>query len=382
MRRNWLRVFLLCVACAVCLQGLCLSKDRNWVEYHRVGVDGDSKYYVDITSIQACEFSGRKYLGANVEIGGSPLRIAIDVENRKFVVLEGRNHVTGKMIHNDMSQMISFSGIPIYEILLHWVEQNRPDVIQEIRNFNSSAATGNAESSVQPLIDISSDSGAAGELPYRDTSSGKIEFLPSGWLGQGFVAIWKHNPNGRDYKSEIHGGAYAVHMGDYFPEGHGIDNEGIDFDYDPETETFTACYTINDFPEHYYFNMRVIDHNTVYIEWLEPNDSEWERKINNPAYQVSAPVVRQASPDCPHPTETYSFQKVNGGVLNQVNDNPNNPGYLYRFVSEYGISDARKGQGVLKRTFLGPIIEALIAFYEADGAVEDYPKDVGGIGFF
>ena len=93
MRKFWL--FLLCMACMICMGGLCMAKENgeNWVRYYR------SDYYtckVDTNSIKVREHNGRKYLEASIKYDRSKMLLALDIENQWYIILEGYNHVTGK----------------------------------------------------------------------------------------------------------------------------------------------------------------------------------------------------------------------------------------------------------------------------------------------
>ena len=72
MRKVWSRIFLLCMACMICMSGLCLAKEEeekeNWVQYYYK--DSNNILYVDTNSIKVREYEGRKYLDVKVRAKG------------------------------------------------------------------------------------------------------------------------------------------------------------------------------------------------------------------------------------------------------------------------------------------------------------------------
>lgn len=224
---------------------------------------------------------------------------------------------------------------------------------------------------------------SAGNIPERNANihPGAVEFRPMGWDEDGFVAIWK-NPPGRL------GGEYAIRNGNYMNGRHGTDSEGMNFDVigwddDGNPNEFLVC-SVAGLELGYSCRVKVINHTSVKIDWLETSYQDWKRKRENPASEAPSPILKTASSECPHPIETYSLQSV-GTVrmseLERVNEN-----FPCLFVSEYGFYQVNvsyqnwpKTEGYLNHVFYGPMAEALIAFWEAGGEVEDYPADTGNI---
>lgn len=68
MRKIWWKAFLLCVACLVCVGGLCAAKDKEnmtlmWQDEHINDKLGEKyKYYLDDSETKIIDYEGRKYL--------------------------------------------------------------------------------------------------------------------------------------------------------------------------------------------------------------------------------------------------------------------------------------------------------------------------------
>ncbi len=367
MRKTWQRFFLLCVACMICMSGLCLAKDGNWIKYHN---HDSSKYYVDPSSLKAREYEGRKYLEANVDIGGSQMLIVLDIENQKYIVLEGHNHLTGKTTNTDISQMSqqspTFSGIPIYEKLIRWVEKNRPDVINEIRTNNltapplpsapQSAPGAKTSTTGAPNVLSGSSEAIVGDIEYEVLESGAVKFSPRCMSLVMFGDLSAHTDDIYAYADSYYifkkpmvfkafPGAYVVGKPDYYDGTIGIysslpTHRESTFDYDPKTQMFTFYkwdlndttydvnhpnYTfkpLNDYNNGLTFRMRLIDKNTVYIEDGTPymeangeayrNESYFTNTYRYMPYDKIQHTITKVDPpffDYDYPVLEYSFTK-------------------------------------------------------------------------
>ena len=97
----WPRIFMLCAACVIYMQGGCLAGNGNWVEYYRAGCD---VFLANADLVEAREWNGRKYLAVTIlhknESDKRPfqreLLLVIDVENRKGITLKpGQQNISG-----------------------------------------------------------------------------------------------------------------------------------------------------------------------------------------------------------------------------------------------------------------------------------------------
>ena len=339
MRKAWSTIFLLCMACTICMSGLCLAKDGNWIKYHN---HDSSKYYVNPSSLKAREYEGRKYLEANVDISGTQMLLALDIENGKYIVLEGHNHVTGKTTKTDISQMSqqspTFSGIPIYDKLIHWVEKNRPDVINEIRTHNRTApplpaapkgktdvsgprsntpidpapgvdrqpgtedqpggnvdVTGAAPSPNPVGAPSGSLANAVDNFAYEVLDSGAVKFtvrcpdIDTSTSGYPYTEnyIFTKPERYSNYPGKYMLGTPLSEVNDTLMVSETSGTMGDAFDYDPQTQMFIWYEWYGENEVFYKYRMRVIDKNTVYIEELYNN----------------SPVVSEAS--------TYGYMPYN-----------------------------------------------------------------------
>ena len=225
---------------------------------------------------------------------------------------------------------------------------------------------------------------AGDDMPNRSANirPGAVEFRPMGWDENGFVAIWR-NPPGSLW------GEYAIRIGDYIEGRRGTDSEGLNFDIegwddDGNPNEFLVCYSYGGTSAAYKCRVKIIDNTTVEIKWLESSYDEWKRKAENRAYEVPPPILEKQSPECPYPIEIYKLGRVNGiqmSSLERVNEE-----YPYLFQSQYGFYQRKDSwrqdpliAGYLNHSFLGPMAEALIAFWEAGGEVEAFPADASDI---
>lgn len=324
MRMALRRIVLLCAACMICMCGLCLAKDGNWIKYHSYS---SSKYYVNPSSLKAREYEGRKYLEANVDIGGSQMLIALDIENQKYIVLEGHNHLTGKTTSTDISQMSqqspTFSGIPIYVKLVSWVEKNRPDVINEIREHNKTAPplpAGKTDVTGAPNVPSGGTPNVSGDLhsliytPLQSENT-VLAFCPLD--GNGDISEIYLNPykTGREYivistfPYEGGRGYYQV-FGTfaYTPDDPDDPSAGGEFLFTGESRSY------------YYMRARVIGETTLKIEWVT-GDTQ------------SGPQTRQPDAIRPYSEDIYELQPITEEQLGYMNHVLRVP---YRFVSKHG----------------------------------------------
>lgn len=326
MRKFWLKVFLLCMACMICMGGLCMAGNENWVQYLK---NAKGSHYVDTNSITTREYEGRKYLDLKVKWGEPAIiwHTLVDVEKRKFFVLEIRTNYKGpKWSSQDISKITQNSSSVLkyefIETLLIWVEQNYPAVINEIREHNKTApplpagtmdVSGPRRSTAidpAPGIDrqpgfegpegeITDVTGAAGApsgtvstagIEYEVLDSGAVKFTRRRGATKEKLELytnqedyWKENTNYIFTKPEefkAWPGTYALGaiVSDFFPAEPDNDTMHISsfFDYDPATNTLQFYATRPDLvgveydadPENAFWGnrMHVIDKNTVYIE--------------------------------------------------------------------------------------------------------------------
>lgn len=292
MRKAGRMIFLLCVALIVCMQGLCLAADGNWVRYYQ---DANEIYYVDTNSIKTLEYKGRKYLevkGRTEEKRGEDYvvwakwHLLFDVENQKVCPLKFENKKTNSIDGIDISQMHVYGNtcptdfIAYTFQLMEWVERNYPSVIDEIRTFNRSGQSAGT-TNVTGAAGGSRGEISAGGLEYEVLDSGAVKLvLRRGSLKSELekyaneAEYWKANTYYIFTKPEEFNawpGTYAVgHV--YTYQDKEILGLSDFFDYDPMTKT-VQFYDQDqgwggDAPELacYGSRIRVIDRNTVYIE--------------------------------------------------------------------------------------------------------------------
>lgn len=306
MRKAWQRIFLLCIACLVCMGGVCLAKedDGNWVQYYYH--DDINIFYVDTDSIKTCEYEGRKYLeakikrkktqvedyvvfGRMVEVTGAEFHILFDVENRKAMYLEWYNEAAKsgrKKGKRDISLIKnggeSIEGHPGPEKLLPWIEQNYPSIINEIRTFNQSvpqsAPGANTGATGAPKVPSGSLEAIVGDIEYEVLDSGAVKFSPRCMAYTGLDdsnSFSLYEPSyfifAKPEKYSAWPGAYVVgFLNNYYDDATisthvEVMNEDA-FDYDPKTQTFTFYnWEPNPREVFIFYRMRVIDKNTVCI---------------------------------------------------------------------------------------------------------------------
>lgn len=206
MQKVWRRIFLLCMACMICLQGLCLADDEkeNWVEYYRETEQPWNIYYVDTNSIKALDYNGRKYLEANVrrkeetyeyiwvvvrqiEVTNAKWHKVFDIENQKVLNLEFDNkYANPKKGKYDISEL-GEKGWDLHKYLFEerlekWIEQNYPAVINKIRTHNQSlpgakpAKPVNTGATGAPNVPSGSLEAIVGDIDYEVLDSGAVKF--------------------------------------------------------------------------------------------------------------------------------------------------------------------------------------------------------------
>lgn len=304
MRKVLRRIIVLCMACMICMSGLCMAKfikddDGNWVEFYREDEKPWNIYYVDTNAIKVCEYEGKKYLDVSIrrkentvenyvyyihqtEVTNAKFHRLLDLENRKKHNIEWQNkYAKQKRGTADISEIKNGKSFtPWDEKLVTWVEQNYPAVINEIRTFNhsgQSAGTTNVtgaaggsrgEISVGGLEYEVLDSGAVKLVLRRGSRKSELENYANE------AEYWKANTYYIFTKPEEFNawpGTYAVgHV--YTYQDKEILGVTDFFDYDPMTKT-VQFYDQDqgwggDAPELacYGSRIRVIDRNTVYIE--------------------------------------------------------------------------------------------------------------------
>ena len=302
MRKAWRRIFLLCAACMICMCGLCLAKDGgNLVELGRIHW---FTCYVDPSSVKTRQWGGRKYLEIEyynkMDEWNTYNLAAIDIENRKGVIL-----VDGARVINDISDIENGVMSPyvadFIENLINWTEQNRPDIINEIRTFNHSGQSAGT-TNVTGAAGAPSGEISAGGLEYEVLDSGAVKLvLRRGGLKSDMERYaneedyWKANTYYIFTKPEEFNawrGTYAVGC-IYTYGGKDILGVGSFFDYDAVTKT--VQFYGDDIgqggnaPERamYGSRIRVIDRNTVYREEPEPVGSY----LTNGPFQVGIYVA-------------------------------------------------------------------------------------------
>ena len=336
MRKVWSRIFLLCMACMICMSGLCLAKEdeekENWVRYYYK--DSNNIFYVDTNSIKVREYEGRKYLDVKVRAKGeqeewyyivtrtvevtyAKWHKVFDIENRKVLNLEWDNkYSTPKKGTRDISEL-GERGWDLHkylfdEQLVSWVEQNYPSIINEIRAHNQSLpgaktdVTGAANATgdmTPPQYDIT-DSGVVKYTMRADTHdsvkawtspggpdyyivkmSDSLRAKKSQWgytvPGDYIIAYWKY-PHQQYVKYTDDTWEFSE---EYSPEEEQDKELRVykTFSYDPATDMFT--FYSGDF---YEMRMRVIDRNTIYVEDLQVKEggqpanwkAEWTAVFN------------------------------------------------------------------------------------------------------
>lgn len=311
MRKAGRMIFLLCVALIVCMQGLCLAADGNWVRYYQ---DANEIYYVDTNSIKTLEYKGRKYLevkGRTEEKRGEDYvvwakwHLLFDVENQKVCPLKFENKKTNSIDGIDISQMHVYGNtcptdfIAYTFQLMEWVERNYPSVIDEIRTFNRSGQSATNVTSTAGGLSSGSVQDIVGDIEYEVLDSGAVRFSPR-CMAYGVLegdSLPLYAPSyfifAKPEKYSALPGAYLIGWltrwmdGSWDPDDDTtISTNGVTymreeaFDYDPKTQTFTFYAWMNrDTPEYLItYRMRFIDKNTVCIIY---KSLDYQCNVNN-----------------------------------------------------------------------------------------------------
>ncbi len=348
MQKNWLRVFLLCVACAVCLHGNCSAE--RWVQYF---ISFGDKIFMDIDSIKAWEYKGRKYLGAYVKGNlvasiSKELYVLVDLENErklelnKSCILNGQiddryfdiliNTPKNKKIVSPQEYVVlSHGNLPVEKAFMQCAEQNRPDVIQEIRQHNQQYAAQHPQSNVPTgtVADGAKDvtpNGIGENLPPNT-----LEEQPLLEIGEEVKIPIRIHPEWTysAWKNPFDDVAYEYGVGRYYINEDGRRRACPDlylFDYDPETKFFTfSGPALRDLVGgKYMYRVRVINHNTVEIEWLNGDEE---------------PTI---STNCPYPHEIYTYRELTPAEKNLIiREYGEGSATSPTFVSEHGVQYTR-----------------------------------------
>lgn len=327
MRKIWRRIFLLCVACMICMQGLCLAglPQGNWMHYYN---DGSKKYYLNTDSVKVREYTGRKYLEvitlantlANTELWVQYWMV-FDIENSKCAILEW-SFSDGRVTKGDISK-ITYSLTKDRQAMLQWVEQNRPDVINEIRTFNQSAPQPSPELPGAPNDRRSS--GNLRSLTYtpRQSQTATLAYSAYDW---GNLSEVYRNPytDGCEYVvitsfERKEGGRSFSHYRDsfdYIPDDPDDPGAGGEF-------LFTGGHTRADDLNQYYMRARV-EGDALRVEWLMGNRQNGPQRNTGVAY----------------PEDTYRLQPITDAMYDIAFFEVAN--MSYRFVSTRGISSDKK----------------------------------------
>ncbi len=310
MRKVLRRIIVLCMACMICMSGLCMAKfikddDGNWVEFYREDEKPWNIYFVDTNAIKVCEYEGKKYLDVSIrrkentvenyvyyihqtEVTNAKFHRLLDLENRKKHNIEWQNkYAKQKRGTADISEIKNGKSFtPWDEKLVTWVEQNYPAVINEIRTFNHSGQSA-------PNTNVTGAAGGqAGTMPdivdnfsYEVLESGAVRFFlrckneSHEELSREAYYIFTKPAQFKDLPGTYMAGWLAD------DDTIVIDNVnllGHAFDYDAKTQVFTFygwtlhafgnLYDINIGEDTgYIFRTRLIDKNTVYNEYFGGN---------------------------------------------------------------------------------------------------------------
>lgn len=271
MQRKWLRVFLLCVACAVCLHGNCAAE--RWVQYYPTNSDMDC--YLDTDSVHVEEFNGHKYVNATSKMNWKAAnaiiieRILFDIDNNTYSEVEvlirgngstGRKNVTG--------DFVSLNSGDSHDAMLQCIKQNRPDVIQKIQGSNGGGAGSASPSGSTGMQSVT----ANGDYGFVQTlGNGPVQFVPrmvhdgtaryyvAGVPANGFLNIQDRScpPTAPDSHKPL----YIIYDVDTYPSFSQNTVRAI-FSYDDATNTFTLYDRYYDFSRPVR-KIRIIDKNTV-----------------------------------------------------------------------------------------------------------------------
>lgn len=282
MRKVLGKIFLLCLACVLCTQGLCFAE--NWVQYgynNRGVVPGT--LLVDVDSVHTVDCKGRRFLqarskevftGAYANAGTISI-IAFDLENNLSLQIECRGAATGHlMVKHDISVLASgkvttssngkkeiydpanrmYVPVDVDNKMLQIIKQYRPDVVQAVLNYNGGSGKTPANiGNIQPHVEYTVlDSGAVC-LYEMEMDDGEIvyEYLYRVPKSLGFPMAFATG-----YRTD---GTTTVRTV--------VENEDR-YDYDPSTNTLTVCNAYQWDGAVYSSLYHVVDNNTIHQEPL------------------------------------------------------------------------------------------------------------------
>ena len=312
MRKILGRVVLLCLACVLCMQGLCLAE--NWVQYgYNPGGMVTGTLLVDVDSVHTVDCKGRRFLLARnrQEFPGYPSYgtfglFAFDLENNTSLKIESGFEATGVTDRCDISLLISGEVVTFddgeravrnpadnkcYPIdmsdrckkMLQTIKQYRPDVVQAVLAYNANNGQGSNAGVGKKPANIGN---IQPHLEYTVLDSGAV-CLGEDDTGEE-LAYWY---------------LYRVPKSLGFPmafaTGYRTDGtttvrtvvENVDrYDYDPSTNTLIVCGAYQWDGAVYWDLFRVLDNNTVYQEYLVP-DFNYAGDIKPLRKKIFAPII-------------------------------------------------------------------------------------------
>lgn len=294
MPQKRLRVFLLCMMCTLCLYGNCSAE--RWVQYF---VSFGDKIFMDIDSIKALEYKGRKYLGVYVKGNlvasiSKELYVLVDLENErklelnKSCILNGQiddryfdilinTPQNNKIVSPKEYVVLNHGKLPVEQAFMQCVEQNRPDIIKEIRTFNGS----NTPSAGAQTVTAGGDYGFPQML-----GDGPVQFVPrmvhkpptQPTVGDGITRSYVggvpasgiHCEHGQFVPSIAPDSGKLLYIIYRASDSAWVHQKNVVeywiigiFSYDDETDTFTLYESANCTP---YKTMHIIDKNQIEIE--------------------------------------------------------------------------------------------------------------------
>lgn len=263
MRKILWKTFLLCMACLVCVGGLCAAKDKDnmtlmWQDEHINDKLGEKyKYYLDDSATKIIDYEGRKYLQAYFQrnkvfmeqIWFVPMwresekahwtRI-YDVERQKSFTLDYLNKdIKQKEGHYNISSMKQ--NLRDYSDLdkkfMQWMETNRKSLLDEIRRANGGNPSASGAAG-QPA----GSTDAKGEVIYfRAYRHAWYNLLPKPWRTDEFALVKTSSDLanfGYSLASELQRGPGEFRILIREDGAWGYDEANI-LDYDRETQTLS-----------------------------------------------------------------------------------------------------------------------------------------------
>ncbi len=370
MRKAWLaRVLLLCMACLICVGGLCSAKDKDkltlmWEFELDSNYPGEKrKFYIDDNATQIIDYEGRKYLQVYIQINkvffeqiwfvptwregekGHWTRI-YDIENRKAFTLEyfDTNEKPKKGSFN-ISTMKQNCGEynEFDQKFIQWMETNRKSVLDEIRRANggNQGTSGNAG---QPAVGgYGSNQGAvsSANIKIERLEDGGVRYRSEvdeyGNLSENVVSITPESLRDLLATHGAQGAKYALlSTYKYAPDQIQIDPPLL-FNYHPDTGVFDVYGLFLDeldLRKASPYRFRFIDKNTVEVKepsgisdryvhvkvpWRKDKKEEWD-KYDWVSQYKSAHLYDDYVIDVNTPVSIYivdgllAFLSVNGDV--------------------------------------------------------------------